>query len=106
MKLKRVKLDIPAGHDLSGLTFVIRSGDSTAWWRDGGAPPFSASHLDWNLSSLSTLSDQMTHPSNFAQAGKTYCSISGPHIGTSGLATSLLFLSHTHRPRWMPDRLC
>ena len=35
MKLKRVKVDIPAGHDLSGLTFVIRSGDSTAWWRDG-----------------------------------------------------------------------
>lgn len=34
--LKRIKLNIPAEHDLSGLTFVIRSGDSTAWWRDGG----------------------------------------------------------------------
>ena len=33
--LKRVQLSIPAGHDLSGLTFVIRSADSTAWWRDG-----------------------------------------------------------------------
>ena len=33
--LKRVHLSIPAGHDLSGLTFVIRSADSTAWWRDG-----------------------------------------------------------------------
>ncbi len=35
MELKRVQLSIPAGHDLSGLTFVIRSADSTAWWRDG-----------------------------------------------------------------------
>ena len=34
--LKRVQVSIPAGHDLSGLTFVIRSADSTAWWRDGG----------------------------------------------------------------------
>ena len=33
--LKRVRISIPAGHDLSGLTFVIRSADSTAWWRDG-----------------------------------------------------------------------
>jgi hypothetical protein len=33
--LKRVVIDISAGHDLSGLTFVIRSADSTAWWRDG-----------------------------------------------------------------------
>ncbi len=33
--LKRVRIIIPAGHDLSGLTFVIRSADSTAWWRDG-----------------------------------------------------------------------
>lgn len=37
--LKRVKVNIPAGHDLSGLTFVIRSADSTAWWRDGEQPP-------------------------------------------------------------------
>lgn len=35
VELKRVQLSIPAGHDLSGLTFVIRSADSTAWWRDG-----------------------------------------------------------------------
>lgn len=33
--LKRVQVSIPARHDLSGLTFVIRSADSTAWWRDG-----------------------------------------------------------------------
>ena len=33
--LKRVQISIPAGHELSGLTFVIRSADSTAWWRDG-----------------------------------------------------------------------
>lgn len=37
--LKRVKISIPAGHDLSGLTFVIRSADSTAWWRDGEQAP-------------------------------------------------------------------
>ena len=35
VELKRITLRIPAGHDLSGLTFVIRSADSTAWWRDG-----------------------------------------------------------------------
>lgn len=37
VELKRVVMNIPAGHDLSGLIFVIRSKDSTAWWRDGAA---------------------------------------------------------------------
>ena len=32
---QQASLTIPAGHDLNGLTFVIRSDDSTAWWRDG-----------------------------------------------------------------------
>ena len=44
VELKRVTLRIPAGHDLSGLTFVIRSRDSTAWWRDGEEPRMHASH--------------------------------------------------------------
>lgn len=39
VELKRIQLHIPAGHDLSGLTFVIRSRDSTAWWRDGARTP-------------------------------------------------------------------
>ncbi len=44
--LKRVKINIPAGHDLSGLTFVIRSADSTAWWRDGEqAPSWLLTHI-------------------------------------------------------------
>ena len=42
VELKRVQLSIPAGHDLSGLTFVIRSADSTAWWRDGELQPHMA----------------------------------------------------------------
>ena len=33
--LQRVTLDVPAGHDLAGLIFVVRSADSTVWWRDG-----------------------------------------------------------------------
>ncbi len=33
--LQHAHLSIPAGHDLTGLTFVIHSDDSTAWWRDG-----------------------------------------------------------------------
>ncbi|KAK9816496.1 hypothetical protein WJX72_001009 [[Myrmecia] bisecta] len=35
--LQRVKINIPAGHDLSGLIFVVRSADSTKWWNDGGS---------------------------------------------------------------------
>ncbi len=33
--LQQARLTIPAGHDLNALTFVIRSDDSTSWWRDG-----------------------------------------------------------------------
>ena len=33
--LQQASLTIPAGHDLKGLSFLIRSEDSTAWWRDG-----------------------------------------------------------------------
>ena len=35
MALQRVTLDVPAGHDMAGLIFVVRSADSTVWWRDG-----------------------------------------------------------------------
>lgn len=38
VKLQRVTLEVPAGHDLAGLSFVIRSADSTNWWRDGALP--------------------------------------------------------------------
>jgi hypothetical protein len=33
--LKRISISIPKGHDLAGLSFVLRSGDSSMWWRDG-----------------------------------------------------------------------
>ncbi|KAK9852315.1 hypothetical protein WJX84_008608 [Apatococcus fuscideae] len=35
--LQQTRLSISSGHDLNGLTFVVRSDDSTAWWRDGGS---------------------------------------------------------------------
>jgi len=35
VQLQRLTLEFPAGHDLAGLIFVIRSADATAWWRDG-----------------------------------------------------------------------
>ena len=35
LQLKRVVIDIPAGHDLTGLVFVCKSKDDTMWWRDG-----------------------------------------------------------------------
>lgn len=63
VKLQRVMLEVPAGHDLAGLSFVIRSADSTNWWRDGAlpsAPAFSTpcpcpcpSELVCNLGTLS-----------------------------------------------------
>ncbi|KAL4448876.1 hypothetical protein ABPG77_007593 [Micractinium sp. CCAP 211/92] len=34
--LQRIRLEIPSGHQLAALTFVIRSEDGTMWWRDGG----------------------------------------------------------------------
>lgn len=39
VQLQRITLQIPAGHDLSGLVFVVRSADSTMWWRDGEYTP-------------------------------------------------------------------
>ena len=42
--LQQARFSISSGHDLNGLTFVVRSDDSTAWWRDG-EQPHSASSL-------------------------------------------------------------
>lgn len=36
LQLQQAVLEIPAGHDLTGLTFVCKSKDETMWWRDGG----------------------------------------------------------------------
>ena len=33
--LQGLRLSIPGDHRLSGLTFVLRSQDSSRWWRDG-----------------------------------------------------------------------
>lgn len=35
--LQGIHLTIPGDHKLSGLTFVMRSEDSSRWWRDGGS---------------------------------------------------------------------
>lgn len=35
--LQRTEVTLPKGHGLSALTFVIRSGDGTRWWNDGGS---------------------------------------------------------------------
>ena len=35
MQLQRLELDIPSGDNVRGLTFVLRSEDNSAWWRDG-----------------------------------------------------------------------
>ncbi len=35
LQLQKAVVDIPAGHDLTGLTFVCKSKDGTMWWRDG-----------------------------------------------------------------------
>lgn len=35
LQLQQAVLQVPAGHDLTGLTFVCKSKDGTMWWRDG-----------------------------------------------------------------------
>eukprot|EP00887_Chlorella_sp_A99_P007269 scaffold2.g7269.t1 len=35
LPIQRTTLQLPRGHGLAALTFVIRSTDGTAWWRDG-----------------------------------------------------------------------
>ena len=35
LALQALDLTIPAGQDVRGLTFVLRSADSSRWWRDG-----------------------------------------------------------------------
>lgn len=36
VELQRLNITIPAGAGLSGLAFVLRSEDGSAWWKDGG----------------------------------------------------------------------
>jgi alpha-glucan,water dikinase len=56
--LQRTEVVLPSGHGLSALTFVIRSGDGTRWWNDGGSnfaapvpgPKAAASETDTPLS--------------------------------------------------------
>lgn len=38
VQLQRLSITIPKGHDLAGLSFVLRSGDRSMWWRDGTLP--------------------------------------------------------------------
>ncbi len=35
LQLQKAVIEIPAGHDLTGLTFVCKSKDGTMWWKDG-----------------------------------------------------------------------
>ena len=35
VQLQKAVIEVPAGHDLTGLTFVCKSKDGTMWWRDG-----------------------------------------------------------------------
>lgn len=42
LALQALDLTIPAGQDVRGLTFVLRSEDSSRWWRDGAPPPCAA----------------------------------------------------------------
>lgn len=35
--LQRVSVELPKGHGLNALTFVLRSEDGTRWWNDGGS---------------------------------------------------------------------
>ena len=35
VQLQQAVIEVPAGHDLTGLTFVCKSKDGTMWWRDG-----------------------------------------------------------------------
>lgn len=36
LQLQKAVISVPAGLDLTGLTFVCKSKDGTMWWRDGG----------------------------------------------------------------------
>lgn len=45
VQLQKAEIAVPAGHDLTGLTFVCKSKDETMWWRDG------ASHTPFLLAS-------------------------------------------------------
>lgn len=47
LQLQKAVIRIPAGLDLTGLTFVCKSKDGTMWWRDGKAhaPRCSFEHL-------------------------------------------------------------
>ena len=40
LQLQKAVVEIPAGHDLTGLTFVCKSKDGTMWWKDGKGHAF------------------------------------------------------------------
>lgn len=50
--LQGIHLTIPGDHKLSGLTFVMRSEDSSRWWRDGQCRLFTVtrSSMDCQMS--------------------------------------------------------
>ena len=46
LQLQKAVISIPAGLDLTGLTFVCKSKDGTMWWRDGMHTPLIALQSD------------------------------------------------------------
>lgn len=44
VELQTLKVDLPASSSVKGLTFVVRSADGSAWFRDGGSLTGSLHH--------------------------------------------------------------
>ena len=38
LQLQKLELTVPGDAEVTGLTFVARSADNSAWFRDGGVP--------------------------------------------------------------------
>ena len=45
VQLQRAVIEVPAEHDLTGLTFVCKSKDGTMWWRDGECTSEHRAHI-------------------------------------------------------------
>mmetsp|Transcript_20854 Transcript_20854/g.62756 ORF Transcript_20854/g.62756 Transcript_20854/m.62756 type:complete len:1085 (+) Transcript_20854:1468-4722(+) len=103
VELQRLTLNFPAGAGLSGLIFVLRSEDNSAWWKDGGGNftiPIPSSKEEeaatGELSELSRViadfekSDQMTLMHRFNKACDLLDQVQqGQMVGEGGLAEAM-----------------
>lgn len=75
VRLQELRLQIPAGTDITGVTFVMRSGDGSAWFRDG---------KEACLFELTVAESANTHDALHSPSGRHEASLAKPVLLSAG----------------------